>query len=284
MGVTLFLFLPLPALFYRAQAFTPVYQRITSQSKIFKPKRSTFLLSSRSTPSPTSWSSSNNTDFNDSKPVEDIIILDSWGDTQEWALQDNVPKYTVNIPKLAKSSACVTYAMWRSMTRDTIELSGYDIDFIRNMHQTQLKKNKSSESSPGVLPLLNEFEFRPNGGVAGRIQGLQGISDGTVIETSPLSQVDLTVPRGYVVTDDGSTAYELGVPLSKESFSLTQFATDADMVTGIANNVKDSISSVNGARDVDLVANLGKTTAIVLGAGVALNLLSHHLTVNVFWV
>jgi len=276
----IFLLLLLPTSFYRAQAFTPVYQHIIGPSKIFKAKKSTFLLS-RSIPSPTR-PLSNNQDSNDSNHVDDEIILDLWGDTQEWALQDNISKYTVNIPKLATSSNSITYAMWRSMTRDTIELSGYDINFIRKMHQKQLTKMNCTDSSPGVLPQLDEFEFRPNGGVSGRIQGLRGISDGTVIETSSLSQVDLTVPRGYVVTKDGSTAYELGVPLSKES----QYATDvdADMVSGIANNVKNSISSVTDARDVELVANLGKTTAILLGAGVALNLLSHHLTVNVFWV
>jgi len=288
------------ALVNRTQAFSPVHEILISPSRFVKAERSTFLLS-ESISSPASLS--NDPDSNDRNLVDDEIILDSWGHTQEWALQDNISKYTVNIPKLARSadnggSNGVSYAMWRSMARDTVELSGYDIHFIRKMHQRQLKKNKGAiaESSPGILPLLDTFEFRPNGGVAGRIQGLQGISDGTEVETSPLTQVDLTLPRGYVVTDDGSTAYELGVPFSEESFSLSQYATDAGVVaTGIPSslmngvdattrNVIQAVSSGDGVGDGALLANLGKTTAIVLGGAMAFNLLSHHLTVNVFWV
>ena len=33
-----------------------------------------------------------------------------------------------------------------------------------------------------------------------------------------------------------------------------------------------------------MIVNLGTTTAIALGAATAMNMLSHHLTVNVFWV
>ena len=33
-----------------------------------------------------------------------------------------------------------------------------------------------------------------------------------------------------------------------------------------------------------MIVNLGATTAVVLGAATAMNMLSHHLTVNVFWV
>lgn len=281
----------------RAQAFSPVHEILVSPPKYLKAERSTFLLS-RSISSPTSLS--NDPDTNDRNLIDDEICLESWGHTQEWALQDNISKYTVNIPKLAKSvdnggSNGISYAMWRSMARDTVELSGYDINFIREMHRRQLKKNKDTiaESPPGILPLLDEFEFRPNGGVAGRIQGLQGISDGTVVETSPLAQVDLTLPRGHVVTDDGTTAYELGAPFSEESFSLPKYTKDAGSVTAsipnnlmngvdeTARNVIQAVSSGDGGGDL---ANLGKNTAIVLGGAMAINLLSHHLTVNVFWV
>jgi len=203
------------------------------------------------------------------------------------------------------------------MIRDTVELSGYDVAFIRKMiHQRQSsssdanntkKISKESSSSPGVLPLLDEFEFRPNGGVAGRIRGLRGISDGTIVETSPLAQVDVTVPRGYVVTEDGSTAYELGVPGGVGVGGGSDFGI-VDAIAGgssvgvvdVAKSVRDGMDGttrtvvqavsgvgsggVGGGDDGAMLANLGKTTAIMLGGAMAFNLLSHHLTVNVFWV
>jgi len=241
----------------------------------------------------------------DDNEADDTTFLDSsWGQTQEWAIQDSLSKYTVTIPNMG------CFAMWRSMIRDTVELAGYDVHFIRKMiHQRQpssLSTNNGADtnsevsSSPGVLPLLDEFEFRPNGGVAGRIRGLRGISDGTIVESSPLAQVDVTVPRGYVVTEDGSTAYELGVPgdggsefgmmdtIGSSSVGGVVDATKSmrDGVDGTTRTVVQAVlGGVGGGDDgTAMLANLGTTTAIVLGGVMAFNLLSHHLTINVFWV
>ena len=50
----------------------------------------------------------------------------------------------------------------------------------------------------------------------------------------------------------------------------------------LANGVSKSDNN-NNIIDSNLV-NLGATTAILLGGATAFNMLSHHLTVNVFWV
>jgi len=126
------------------------------------------------------------------------------------------------------------------------------------------------------------------------------------VETSPLAQVDVTVPRGYVVTEDGSTAYELGVPggvgvgggsdfgivdaIAGGSVGVGDVAKSMrDGMDGTTRTVVQAVAGVGsagggGGGDGSMLANLGTTTAIVLGGAMAFNLLSHHLTVNVFWV
>jgi hypothetical protein len=42
--------------------------------------------------------------------------------------------------------------------------------------------------------------------------------------------------------------------------------------------------SVSDKETRDMLTTLGATTAILLGGATAVNMLSHHLTVNVFWV
>ena len=152
--------------------------------------------------------------------------------------------------------------------------------------------------APGILPHLDGFEFKSNGGVAGQIHGLNGIADGTTIQTSPLAHVQLTIPRGYVLTEDGSSAYELGEPLSEENYKLdiAGIARNGRIpsvdVNGVAQSLKSGVEgsagslvdAVSDKETTNMLINLGATTGIVLGGALAVNLLSHHLTLNVFWV
>ena len=168
----------------------------------------------------------------------------------------------------------------------------------------------ATATAPGLLPLLDQFEFQSNGGVSGQIQGLKGIADGTTVQTSPLVHVQLTVPRGYVLTEDGSSAYELGVPVSEDEdfYSLDNIAKmnmnmgkniqdmDAGDMAGVvkagvegtgklAGNIASAaITSAGDEETTRMLVNLGATTGILLGGAMAVNLLSHHLTVNMFWV
>eukprot|EP00979_Chaetoceros_neogracilis_P017586 scaffold10251_cov287-Chaetoceros_neogracile.AAC.8 len=231
-----------------------------------------------------------------------------WGNRQAWALKDCLNKYLVEIPQLenVNGNGDCTYVMWRAMSRENIELAGYDIEFLRTKYAQMLEDDDGDDDdgggaltpakAPGALPLLDNFEFESNGGVSGNIQGLRGIADGTIAQTSSLAYVQLTVPRGYVMTEDGSSAYELGSPLSEENFSIDIARMDINVN---ADDVKRKLKS--GAEETGKVAssialsagdeettkmlfNLGATTAILLGGATAMNMLAHHLTVNVFWV
>ena len=218
-----------------------------------------------------------------------------WGDRQKFALIDNINKYTVDIPQIKAENGSTTYVMWRAMMKDTIELAGYDPQFLQQMCQDLLESTEEGDLNfdrvPGVLPLLDQFEFAKNGGVSGKIQGLRGIADGTTVQTSPLAHVQLTVPRGYVLTEDGSAAYELGSPQSDKFYSLdfAKMRFDEDTVTNVlSNGAKETgrvVSEVaTSPETTNMLVNVGASTVTLLGGATLVNMISHHMTVNVFWV
>ena len=139
-----------------------------------------------------------------------------WSDIQEWALRDNLPKFSVILPPSITGGRPKKYAMWRTMAREVPELAGYPIPFLLEMHRRSLKKDASQlssssnsklfqEDTPGVLPMVDDFEFASNGGIVGRAYGLPGVADGTRIQTPPLISVEMTVPLGYVTSQEAST-------------------------------------------------------------------------------
>jgi len=323
------LFLPLILEHFKfVQAFTESHYSIkkrgvlvTTKSKLALSRRSipnTFIASCVSLKSTLS-SNSNNYNVEEEEEEEENFMMNSWGQSQEWALRDNISKYTVNIPKLnnvttqqrgSSVNSAKAYAMWRSMSQEIVELAGYDVHFIRKMHQRQLLNERSEEKggggteellySPGVLPLLDEYQFLPNGGVAGLVEGLPGILDGTTIQTAPLVHVDITVPKRYALTNDGSTAYELGVPISSNTgadvnnslAALTAGNVSKKLMafldqSGSSHSSSSSILSNARFADKEEISSLQKLvtpTAVVVGGAIAASLLSHHLTVNMFWV
>ena len=146
-----------------------------------------------------------------------------WSTNQEWAIQDKISKYTINIPSLNNPTLQggginkSTFVLWHTMRKEVTELMGYEIDYLQRKYSALLDDSDKSPV-PGVLPYIDEFEFRSNGGIKGRIYGLVGIESGTEIVTSPLKEVELTLPKGFVLTGDGSCAYELGIPKSEKNF------------------------------------------------------------------
>eukprot|EP00985_Skeletonema_marinoi_P025666 scaffold19069_cov80-Skeletonema_marinoi.AAC.1 len=111
-----------------------------------------------------------------------------WGNVQKWALEDNIGKFTVTIPSSKKR-----VALWRTMAREVTELAGYPIPFLVKMHKRSLNTDDGSNNTsastsecPGVLPMVDDFEFASNGGVVGSAYGIPGIADGTRINTPPL--------------------------------------------------------------------------------------------------
>ena len=188
------------------------------------------------------------------------------------------------------------------MIRDVPELTGYPVKYVQKMYQQQQKQiMESNDVLPGIMPFLDQFEFTQQGGISGRSYGLAGIADGTLIETSSVKGVQSTIPDGYIITESG-VPYELGIPLGdfysldgsgntaaraqmQKMLQSTSIISQSMTETGtnvLANGVS-KLDNNNNIIDSNLV-NLGATTAILLGGATAFNMLSHHLTVNVFWV
>ena len=229
-----------------------------------------------------------------------------WGDLQSFALRDNLPKHVVVIPIPGKKDKYGTFALWRSLIKDSVELAGYDVEYVRRRYEADVKTredwkgyrigdggdSKEFGTAPGELPLLESFEFHPDGGVSGLSYGLPGIADGVSIRTTAVTDIEKTVIMGYVRTADGSAAYELGSPLNGSIYSedmrqnmLENVARTAGtlMRSGVPAAVPASAGGGGDAMDSNLV-NLAGTTAMLLAAASAVGMLSHHLTVNVFWV
>ena len=262
-------------------------------------RRTTIIATSSSTESTTDTPISKNNVERDDMP---------WSNVQQWALEDNITKFTVTLPSSKKR-----YAMWRTMAREVTELAGYPIPFLVKMHERSLKVdddnktlNSTGETTPGILPMVDDFEFASNGGVVGRGYGIPGIADGTRINTPPLVSVEQTIPLGYVTTEEDelgvSFSYELGICASISVYSLDgterssallsarrlvlEGAVDsskrlADVAKDIQVSGSGLLSDAESNRDL---AYLGGATAMLLASATAVGMLSHHLTVNVFWV
>jgi len=226
-----------------------------------------------------------------------------WSEFQEWALKDNLPQYMIHIDDTNDEKEGLSFLslfLWRTMLRDVPELAGYEISFLRKMYPTVVKKyyKKSNipQSPPVLLPYLDQFHFEKEGGLTGRIYDLPGIADGSEIQTPPLSNIHVTLPKGYVVS--GKIVYELGYPTGSEkmidSFSrshilrtLAETQKNLSLMSKSVASTTNSNSLLNqNENDADLIMlrNVGGATAILLAGATAVNLLSHHLTVNVFWV
>lgn len=225
-----------------------------------------------------------------------------WSNLQEWALKDNLHKYLVTIPSPDPTTAPRQCALWRTLLRDTIELSGYDPQFVRSQMDTD------TDDPPHILPLLTDFEFTPEEGLSGTCYGLNGVADGTRVSTPALWRVDRTVPLGYVYTKLGDVAYELGEPagtspttsgLGALSGALANTAAtnlNLEGASTAAKSVGESVrekalttainagDALTDSETSTMLKNLGGLTGVLLAGSTAVNMLSHHLTVNVFWV
>ena len=222
-----------------------------------------------------------------------------WSDIQQFALMDNLPKFSVIISSpTAADRRPQRHAMWRTLAREVPELSGYPISFLMEMH------GKTGEDTPLQIPMIDDFQFEANGGMSGRAYGLPGVADGTKIQTPPIVRPEETMALGYVTTSESvdsqevGFSYELGNTVSVSGHSLHGFDRSASLLaaqrlvmdgaaetTRVAGNIaKDSqllLSDDESNRDL---VYLGGATALLLASATAVGALSHHLTVNVFWV
>lgn len=194
------------------------------------------------------------------------------------------------------------YALWRTMLKEIPELGGYPIDFLQEVYDGQLESNDDDDktklqATPSLLPYLDDYEFAAAGGIVGNIYGVPGLADGAKIETSAVSNIEVTLPKGFVRTTDGSAAYELGKPrreaLSDDSIMTTVAASSSAEALQVAKDgsyqllksVSQSVPTSTSLNEADgMLVRLGATTGILLAGATAFQMLSHHLTVNVFWV
>ena len=136
------------------------------------------------------------------KKRDDEKLAMPWSDIQNEALRDNIAKYTVMIPLKAEDESkegeqSQVFALWRTMLKDVPEIAGYPIDFLQQMHARQIQNSETLlEVTPALLPYLEDYEFAAAGGVSGKIYGVPGLADGTRIETSQVTNIEVTLPQG----------------------------------------------------------------------------------------
>lgn len=247
-----------------------------------------------------------------------------WSNVQDWALRDNLPKYLVRILTKSRSwskeeggtepgktaattatTTLTTYCLWRGLLQDVPELAGYPVDFLQLKYSEQQKRQKhedqdettTSTSVVGILPYLQDYEFTAQGGVCGTVYGLEGVAEGSRIETSALIKVQETLPLGYVQTTEG-IAFEVGRPMSKmltgddnrgwrilpNGASSAAAAAASGIQSATKSSAATQLATVGDVQGDDMLIRLGATTGILLAGATAINMLSHHMTVNVFWV
>lgn len=228
-----------------------------------------------------------------------------WGPKQEWALRDNISKYTVallpsphtggeqsggqiSIAKPEHPSKTENIVLWRTLLREVAELSGYDISIIQKQYHLLSKAYTEIHPtlSETVLPYLDQYEFQLHGGVSGVVYGLPGILDGTRIQTSSLIQSEYTISRGFIQTQEEYMAYELGEPFNPTNTGGNRIQKQ---VISIAASVFDKTSDRTVALEErstlsPWVQPFTVTLVTLTGVAALVNVLSHHLTINVFWV
>eukprot|EP00977_Amphora_coffeiformis_P002815 scaffold528_cov165-Amphora_coffeaeformis.AAC.27 len=214
-----------------------------------------------------------------SKPKQKYDL--PWSHNQEWAMKDNLSKYTVqvHIQEDGKDKLHM-YTLWRTLSNEVTALSGYPLKFLVDRYQ-DMRDEFEIQTSPEVLPYLDGFSFESDGGVSGRVYGIAGVAEGTRIQTTPVAGVESTLQKGYILTQEG-IVYELGLPSSETKVLDGQMKMAQRAASSIQSAASD-VELADVAENNELV-KLGALTAVLLSGAWAVETLSHHLTVNVFWV
>lgn len=281
-----------------------------------------FTLQSSASPAVTfpetnSSSFKRNEETNSFEPSETVTTRSyPWSEVQEWTLRDSLPKYTIRIPIKQKTMSTSTksqeetvissFALWKTLQNDVPELAGYPIEFLQARYEDILcgdqKKNDKADdkaenngtfktveppTAPGILPYLRDYEFSSGGGVSGYVYGMDGVSDGSRIETSAVRDVKESLPRGFIQTSDGYASFELGNPLQSDELiekgksAVTSTLKDVSNIA-TSDQMRSALSEIDDGDG--MLLRLGALSGIVLAGATAISMLSHHLTVNVFWV
>lgn len=185
-----------------------------------------------------------------------------WSKKMDWVLEDSLPRYTIRAMN-EETSSLVSFVLWRSLIASTPELGGYPINFL------QSHICRENTTIPSILvdtvPFLDDYTFSGDG-IEGSVYGLKFVADGSRMTTPPLINVKESLPRGYIQTS--AEFFELGQPKNSSKVNVHELA--------LSNPVNDERGG--------LLLKLGATTGVFLAGATAINMLSHHMTVNVFWV
>ncbi len=193
-----------------------------------------------------------------------------WTKFQDWALSDNIMDYVV-------PNTSPPVILYRSLISSVPELTGYETSVIQS-HLRDIKEMPQfaalSDGGSGALPFLDNIEVSADDTLTGDVYSLPGVTDGTRIRTARLSNLSLTLPSHYAVSVDSKLFYELGT-LSSASASL-----EVPKLSALPSLDQSMLTSANEIPLNSIVA----LSAAVISSSFLFNLLSHHLTLNVFWV
>uniref|UniRef100_A0A7S2DSQ5 Subtilisin n=1 Tax=Octactis speculum TaxID=3111310 RepID=A0A7S2DSQ5_9STRA len=227
---------------------------------------------------------------------------------QQWALTDNVPKYTVN------REVC----LWRRLVDEVPELSGCSISEVRTewlrivaLEQGNTTAEKGGGEATVLLspPLLDEWLWKGDS-VSGLLYDAPLVADGSPVTTRPVVEpsagssfrtaYDCAVMKGYVVvseqtrgiqTGSSTTVLELGQPHQIEETEGNPFL---ELMAGMSGEGSPVVSSQSGrmSRDLPTESNSWRdagSASIAIGSSAvalagAMSVLSSHMTLQMFWV
>lgn len=240
----------------------------------------------------------NNNNLDDDR--DDNNGLDgAWSQWQDWALIDHLSDYLITTVA-TETGRQTQAARWRAMVQEVPEFNGFPVEYVRDRYQRLLlssslvegedasdydkksKKKLPTKILPKMLPLLEQYAFvrASSDQLTGYGYGITNIADGTLMTTPTLKGTEVTIPLGYVQSDDGVSVYELGTPKYSSSF-----ADDEDFYSlDIANSISKSSISILPDKADGMLVNLGLLTGFLLASATAVNTISHHVSVHVYWV
>jgi len=232
-----------------------------------------------------------------------------WSDIQDLVLRDSLPKFTIStsigkldtMRKKKQNVAFSSFVLWRNLIEENPELSGYPIDFLQARYKEQQKQDEMATKKEGLssksvkttipfiqdaLPFLDNYEFSNKGGISATVYGLKSVADGSRITTPAVINVKESLPKGYIQTIEFAF-FELGTPIGNDERWITsdipvKKKSLVEITSDIANNI--NVPPIISNDTDGLLLRLGGTTGIFLAGATAINMLSHHMTVNVFWV
>lgn len=193
-------------------------------------------------------------------PAAPSALGSSLPQRQQWALLDNVPKYTVN------AGTC----LWRRMTDEVPELCGFSPHALRAEWLLMAGSSADDSASLASPLLLDEWLWHDDSGggeggggcVSGRIYGSSFVADGTRITTRPVLAPAVSAKTAANLGRDwaDSTSAAAFERATKDGFVVVSVPHTAAMDDG------SSVLTAAAGADVDASPSLhGREVILELG-------------------